>query len=468
VIQNTISWLAPPLHSLHWKIFVLCLLAVFLPGLYMAWKVGEGIQRGHLRSTEQGMIELAAAMAARWPDLPPETMRLAGAQYQHVFGAKNAPDLRMVLVGPDGRVISDSHGLYAPGTDRSRETDVRKALTGAYGARWERDAAWRTVILFSTVPVIRAGRIEAAVTIIRSTEVVKESVLRQLRDLALPALLALALAAGVSFALSTYLTGLLKNLARRAGRIADGEPGVKLETWSKSEIGDLARALESMRAKLEGKNYVQEMALTLSHEIKTPLTAIQGAAEILEQTDDPPTRKKFAANILAETSRLTALVARFLTLAKIESRPAETGGRSDLVAVAADIAKTSAARFPDRTLDWAPDGAPVPVSVASDALRQMIEPVLENAFQFTPPGGRVTLRVFPVGFEVSDTGPGIPAASREKIFDRFFTTVNPLTGRRGTGLGLAIVKSLADRHGARISIGTEAGASIRVDFTENS
>lgn len=285
-------------------------------------------------------------------------------------------------------------------------------------------------------------------------------------ELFVPALLALTLAAMVSFALSTYLTGLLKNLALQAGRIADGESGVKLETWSKSEMGDLARSLEAMRTKLEGKNYVQEMALTLSHEIKTPISAIQGAAEIIDQTDDPSIRKKFVGNILSETSRLSALVTRFLTLAKIESRPAEPAGHCDLNALAAHIAGTYAGRFDDRVLDFVPAEAPVPVAVPGDSLRQMIEPVLENALQFTPPGGLVTLRVFPAGFSVTDTGPGIPSAIQSKVFDRFFTTVNPLTGRRGTGLGLSIVKSLADRYGARISIGSESGTTFRVDFTK--
>jgi signal transduction histidine kinase len=66
---------------------------------------------------------------------------------------------------------------------------------------------------------------------------------------------------------------------------------------------------------------------------------------------------------------------------------------------------------------------------------------------------------------VRDDGPGIPTEVRAKIFDRFFTTVNPLTGRRGTGLGLAIVRSLAERHGARITLGDGPGTSVTVEFT---
>ncbi|MFZ4773786.1 MAG: histidine kinase dimerization/phospho-acceptor domain-containing protein, partial [Terrimicrobiaceae bacterium] len=179
LIQKLISALAPPLHSLHWKIFLLSLASIFLPGIYFAWKVGQGIERSHLRSTEQGMIDTA--------------------------------------------------------------------------------------------------------------------------------LISLGLATLVSYALSKYLTGIITGLARRAERVADGEPGVVLETWTKSEFGDLSRAVERMRRKLEGKEYVQEMALTFSHEIKTPLASIRGAAEILEQDDDLAVRKKFLGNIVLEVDRLSAI-----------------------------------------------------------------------------------------------------------------------------------------------------------------
>jgi signal transduction histidine kinase len=98
----------------------------------------------------------------------------------------------------------------------------------------------------------------------------------------------------------------------------------------------------------------------------------------------------------------------------------------------------------------------------------MMEALLENAFQFTPEGGCVTFVAGSGQFSVEDEGPGIPAEVRSKVFDRFFTTVNPLTGRRGTGLGLAIVKSLADRYGAMIAITCPAGTQVRVNFTQNS
>jgi len=108
------------------------------------------------------------------------------------------------------------------------------------------------------------------------------------------------------------------------------------------------------------------------------------------------------------------------------------------------------------------------IAMPPDQLRRIIEALLENAFQFTPPGKKVLFTTSGSGFTVRDEGPGIPQDLQPKIFDRFFTTVNPATGRRGTGLGLAIVKSLAARYQARISLDSVAGTgtSVTVHFEE--
>jgi len=335
-IQRMISALAPPLHSLHWKIFLLCLASIFLPGMYFAWKVGQGIERS--------------------------------------------------------------------------------------------------------------------------------------QDLAVPTLLALALAALVSYALSTYLTRIITGLARQAERVADGEPGVRLETWTKSELGDLSRALEKMRRKLEGKAYVEEMALTLSHEIKTPLASIRGAAEILDQAEDPATRKKFVGNILGEVDRLASIVTNFLALSRIETAPADPAARSSLDETAGQVASIFRSRAASLGLVFETriSGRPCWIGIPADQLRRMMEALLENAFQFTPRGGRVILETEPSLLRIRDEGPGIREELREKVFDRFFTTVNPLTGRRGTGLGLAIVKSIAVRYHARISLDSApgTGTTVSVRFAE--
>ncbi len=466
LIQQTISFLAPPLHSLHWKIFALCLAAIFLPGVYFAWKVGQGIERSHLRSTEQGMIDTALVVVEAWPEAPKAKMPVARETLRLVFQDSTA-NLRVVMLSPEGAVLHDTEGNYYPGENRSADRDVRKAMTGEYGARWERDAYRRIVILFATVPVIKNGTMVGMVSVIKTTADVRKSVIRSLKDLVIPAVLALLLASLVSFALSTYLTGILKNLASRAERVAAGEPGVRLETWSKSELGTLSRALEKMRKKLEGKTYVENMALTLSHEIKTPIAAIRGAAEILGQAGEPDVKAKFLGNILAESDRLAAIVTNFLALSRIENMPADPSAKTSLPDVASQVANAFLSRSGSVTFETNLSKDPSVVGMPADQLQRMMEAILENAFQFTPPGGTVRFSTTPTGFSVSDGGPGIPADLQQKVFDRFFTTVNPLTGRRGTGLGLSIVKSLADRYKARIHLTCDpegAGTTVTIEF----
>lgn len=466
-IQRLISALAPPLHSLHWKIFMLCLAAVFLPGVYFAWKVREGIEHSHLRSTEQGMIDTALVLAETWEQAALTNLPHAREIIRRVF-KDFSPNLRVVLYDPEGRVIHDTGGMLQPGSDQSAMRDVRFAIRGDYGARWERDPYRRVVILYSTIPVMKNGDIVGLIGVVKTTADVRKSVVRSLKDLAIPALLALLLAALVSYALSTYLTRIISALARRAERVAAGEPGVRLETWTQSELGDLSRALEKMRQKLEGKQYVEEMALTLSHEIKTPLAAIRGATEILGETDAPEIRKKFLGNIFVEVERLSAIVTNFLALSRIESAPADPAARASLPEVAAGVAATFRTRARDILFETDLSVDPCWIAMPPDPLRRLMEALLENAFQFTPPGKKVVFATSGACLTVRDEGCGIPPELQSKIFNRFFTTINPLTGRRGTGLGLAIVKSLAVRYQAQISLESapDRGTCVTVKFTK--
>ncbi|MDX2080169.1 MAG: ATP-binding protein [Terrimicrobiaceae bacterium] len=466
-ISRAISLLAPPLHSLHWKVFLLCLVAIFLPGIYLAWKVGQGIERSHLRSTERGMIDTAMVVAEMWTRQGMGSLPTVREIRRSVFRDFD-PNLRVAVYDADGRVLEDSEKRWTAGTDHSDERDVRRALRQEYGAKWERDPYRRVVVLYAAVPILRDGQLTGVVRVIKTTEDVRSSVIRSLADLALPALLALVLAAGAAYALSTYITGILKSLAGRAEAVARGEQGIGLETWSKSELGDLARAVERMRRKLEGKAYVESMVTTLSHEIKTPLAAIRGAAEIAESSDDPAVRSKFLANILREVDRLSAIVDNLLALSRLETQPLDRGARCSLQAVAESAAEAASARAETAGVGFMRDlqAGDSTVALPEDVLRRLFDVLLDNAVQFTPAGGSVTLRVGAGRIEILDEGPGIPNEHRGRIFDRFFTTTNPVTGRRGTGLGLAIARSIADRCRARLRLENRptGGAVATVEF----
>jgi len=469
-IQRLISWIAPPLHSLHWKIFALLLIGLFLPAVYFLWQVQVTIERSHLRSTEQGMIDTALVLADSL-QTPGELTTLPSAREikSRVF-SDGFSDLRVVLYDKAGRVLSDTDGQLAVGTDASAQKDVTHALAGRHGARWVRDPYRQVVNLYSTVPFYRSHEIAGAIGVIKPTSDVRRSILRSLKDLALPALFAFGIAAATSYLLSNYLTRVITGMADRAKRIADGEPGVRLETWTKSELGDLARAFEAMRRKLEGKAYIEEMASTLSHELKTPLTSIRGAADIIQDSDSPHVRQKFLANIRAEVDRLTGIVNNLLALSRIETRPVAKNASCRMDEVASEVAATFRSRLEmlDLKFDTQIAQSSDPISVEADSLRQILTILLDNACAFTPAGKTIRLETTASTAQVSDQGSGIEPDLQTKVFERFFTTVNPLTGHRGTGLGLAIAQSLTTRaHGTIILQSTPGqGTNVTIRFPQ--
>jgi two-component system sensor histidine kinase CreC len=473
----------PGLHSIHWKVFVFHLAVLILPLGYISWKVRTSIETSYLHSTEEGMIDTAAVVSELYARL----YRQFGADSQKVgeelsrvysnlnetyeikarlFGFTKAEvDTRLLVYDPGGRVIFDTRGSAA-NEDFSKWADVGHALKGEYGSRWELDKLHQRVNIYSTLPVFVDGKIVGAVSVSKSTNRIRNFISRSLENLLLPGLIALILATVMAYVLSAYITRIIWALASQAERIAAGESNVRLETWTRSELGTLARAVGRMREKLEGKAYVEEMATNLSHELKTPLAAIRGSAELLEgpASNDPAARAKFLGNIQSEVARLDRVVTELLKLSRIEAQPAGTEVVPiDARSVAEEIAEIYRRRAADLGLEFQAGigEAVLPVRIAEMQLKQLLTNLLDNALQFTGAGREVRFRAQRtegfVEFEISDEGSGIEPDLLPKIFDRFFTTPNPRTGNRGTGLGLAIAKSIATANGGRISVESELG-----------
>ena len=473
----------PGWHSIHWKVFVFHLAILILPLGYMAWKVRGSIETSYLHSTEEGMIDTAAVVtelyARLYGEYGADSDKLStelGKVYSNLNETyeikarlfdftKAEVDTRLLVYDPRGTVLFDTRSLAA-GQDFSKWTDVRHALDGQYGSRWELDKQHQRVNIYSTLPVFVGGKIVGAVSVSKSTNRIRNFISRSLENLLVPGMIALLLATVMAYALSAYITRIIWDLASRAERIAAGEGNVRLETWTRSELGTLARAVDRMREKLEGKAYVEEMATNLSHELKTPLATIRGSAELLEGVagDDPAARERFLANIQTEVARLDRIVSELLNLSRIETTPAD--GRPaamDLTAAAREISEIYRSRAADCGVAFQAEIAPGPLSVSLTELqfKQLMTNLLDNAFQFTVAGRGVRLRVQrqadSVELVIADEGSGIEPELLPKIFDRFFTTENPRTGNRGTGLGLAIAKSIVNTNGGNISVQSEQG-----------
>ncbi|KEA40578.1 histidine kinase, partial [Pseudomonas aeruginosa] len=225
------------------------------------------------------------------------------------------------------------------------------------------------------------------------------------------------------------------------------------------EMAQLADAVERMRTQLEGKDYVERYVHTLTHELKSPLAAIRGAAELLDGEMPAEQRARFVGNIAGESERLQQLIERLLSLAQVEQRQGlEEVGKVDLREIAASLLEGQAARIQRQRLrvENRLEG-PCEVRGEQFLLRQALANLLDNALDFTPPGGILRLLAEADGEGIAlrlfNQGPAIPDYALARLTERFYSLPRPASGRKSTGLGLNFVAEVAQLHGGRLQVG---------------
>jgi len=344
------------------------------------------------------------------------------------------------------------------------------------------------VFLFSALPIRRPGPgpageagaagdaaapaaasdravIDGVVYVTRSTHDVKLQLYRLRTWLFRVLAFTLALTSLVTLVLATTIARPLGRLTRRAQRIAARQPVEpdRLATRS-DEIGQLARAVEAMTVELERRaRDARTLAADLSHEFKTPLTGIRGAAELLRDgaSDDPADRDRFLAMILDDAARLDRLVSRLLELARVDDdRSVELP--VDLAALARALAERPwpvPVETVVRTAGESPSGE-LRVSGRRTQLAAALENLVANATQFASPGTPVRIvlerRAAAVRITVTNHGPALSPTTRARVWDRFYST---RTASGGSGLGLAIVRSVALGHGGTVGVDCAAGVT---------
>jgi two-component system, OmpR family, sensor kinase len=215
----------------------------------------------------------------------------------------------------------------------------------------------------------------------------------------------------------------------------------------------LSRALEMQRA------FVADAA----HELRTPLTALRLQLQLAERAKDDTERTDAFAALRHGLERATHVVEQLLTLAREEpSNVRRDTADVDLTALASEVVGAHAPFAEAKGIDLglARHETDVNARGEAEALRTLLSNLVDNALRYTPPGGRVDVCVYRgkegAVAEIVDTGPGIPAEERTRVFDRFYRRSGSDTP--GSGLGLAIVKSIADRHGALVTLEDGPGA----------
>ena len=453
--------------------FVIVALAALLLGRVFVQEVKPGVRQAMedtLADTANVLAELATEdlLAGRMDDGRFATRVRALAQRDlgaEIWGFdKRKATYRVTVTDARGIVVFDSAGRDL-GRDNSRWNDVYRTLRGQYGARSTRDdpADEASSVMYVAAPIRDArGRIAGVLTVSKPNRAIAPFIARSQAVILRWGLVLLGTALGIGLLAAWWLSRQLGGLRRYADAVTAGERATLSQHGVARPVGefaDLGRALETMRDRLEGRQYVERYVHALTHELKSPLSAIRASAELLEAPLPEADRLRFAANIGAQTARLTEMVDKLLALAAVEHRqrieqPEQIAPRALLHDAVEHVSPRAQAAGVQVRIDA---GEALP-ALPGDGflLRQMLVNLLDNAIDFSPPGSRIDasarVRDGRVCLRVEDRGPGVPAYARERVFERFYSLPRPRGGARSSGLGLSFVREVAALHGGEAAL----------------
>jgi len=466
--------------KIRFRIF-LGFVVIIAAGFYFltTWTLDD-VRPQTMKATEETLVDLANILAAQIEArlaggrLPLEdlqaSLELALARrldVQIYELRKSALNIRVYVTDDRGIVLFDTARPGEVGRDYSRWNDVYLTLQGRYGVRATRTDPedMLSTVLYVAAPIRQRDRIVGVLTVAKPVESIKLFITQASRKIALGGTVAFCLALLLSWGIASWITAPVRKLANYAQAVRDGQR-VVLPGLGGGEIGLLGKSFEEMRDALEGKNYIEQYVQSLTHEIKTPLASIRAAAELLEEEPPADSRRRFLDNIRSETRRIQLLIERLLRLASLEGkkvldRREPLSLREVVREVIGEMAPAAAQSRVALVEEGGGEGR-----VRGDRLLlvQAVGNLVQNAVQFTPPGGRVTVELRE-GAEtllvVRDTGPGVPEYALGRVFERFYSLPRPGTGKKSTGLGLPFVRQVALLHGAAARLENDpAGGSV--------
>jgi two-component system sensor histidine kinase CreC len=424
----------------------------------LAVLVGRALERGELDL--ESLYDTAGQVRAR---------NVSARIYELL---KARVDLDVYITDEQGKVLFDSRDRATLGADYSHWHDVNRTLSGTYGARVSSNPKDPTLprLLYVAAPVMVRGRVVGSLTVVKPTTAVN-AFLRSVR----PRLIALgALAGGSAMVLallvSLWVTQQVGRLTRYADEVREGRR-VPFPKLASTELLQMGLAFEKMRASLAGQTYIEQYVRALTHEIKSPISAIRGAAEILETSAlDQGQRAHFLRNVQTETHRIQDLVDRMLELSELEVRRAlPERSRVVLGAILRTILEAQQPTLSQKGLHTELELIDDPV-VQGDAflLHLALSNLLKNAVEFSPEGGCIRIHCERDGTQlrvwIEDDGPGVPDFAKERIFERFYSLERPDTGRKSTGLGLNFVKEIAALHDGVVQVENRPERGLRASF----
>jgi two-component system sensor histidine kinase CreC len=447
------------------------MLLLALGGWFVITRAIDEVKPVVRQSTEETLVDTANLLAeivakdvargtlnqAQWHEvLQQYGLRRPNAQIWEV--KKSDVNYQVYIVNRFGRVLLDSTGRDV-GKDYSNWRDVYLTLRGQYGARSTRAVPDddSSTVMYVAAPIYEGKQVVGAVTVSKPNRTLQPFVMAATQRL---------LGLGVGFVaggvvlgglISLWLSRAVGRLTEYARRVSGGERA-RVPQLPGSELTQLASALESMRAELDGQAYVERYVQTLTHELKSPLAGIRAASELLRGEIPADKRLRFLNNVDAEAQRLQAMCERLLLLAQVETRRSLHDRQSiPLAAVWTELLERNAAVREARQVTVRCAIAPELVFEGERFLAvQAFSNLLENAVDFTPEGGCIEVtgntQDGMLNVDIYNPGAEIPDYALPRVTERFYSLPRPDSGRKSTGLGLNFVQEVAHLHGGQFSI----------------
>jgi signal transduction histidine kinase len=381
---------------------------------------------------------------------------------------RNDPTIRVTLINDQGVVLCDSDADSRIMENHRGRPEIIQAMNGHTGSMIRYSKTLQAVLLYVAVP-LDIGQTRWVVRTALPLSSINQLLSELFNKLLLLLLVLLVIIFGVGAYVYRKINPPLEEIRLGAERFAHGRFAAKLPDYQVREIAELAAALNQMATQLDTlENLRREFVANVSHELKTPVTSIQGFAETLLEgaRDNPQDLDRFLRIIARQSGRLADIIDDLLTLSRLESAPLDellAVDRYVLSDILESCREACRSRAEEKDIAIIIDcSGEVEVMADRSLLTQAVINLIENAVKYSPEHTTVTVSGSRDGrrvrITVTDQGPGIPEHHVSRLFERFYRADKARSRRLGgTGLGLAIVKHIAGVHQGDVGVETRLG-----------
>ena len=457
------------------RIFLGFFFLVSIAAAYGVWLIREELKPGVRQASEDVVVDTSHLFAEFLSPQMSTDVIPNQAAFLSLFQAyqnrqpnaqiwsvpKNKVELRMYVTNAKGIVVLDSTGQFI-GQDFSQWRDVKLTLEGKYGVRTSLRDPKNSLSseMYVAAPIYHSQhtkQIVGVVTVIKPNGGMEPYIQHAKNKLAWAGVYLIVACLFLGALFSWALSHAISKLTHYAEQVSRGKQQAAPKFWANRELNSLAQALDKMRTELDGQVYIEQTLHSFTHELKSPLTGIRGAAEVLVEPLEPDQVRHFSNLILAEVERLQLIVDRLLELARLENRQDLQLEKMAVVDLISPLLQALSLQMTGRHLvvDVAEN---LQIRCEPFLLGQALRNLLQNAIDFTPPGQKIVIQVQAdsshkkVIFNIHNFGTAIPEYAKDRLFERFYSLPSPHRKGKGSGLGLVLSQTIAQLHDGHLSI----------------